>query len=202
MNLGDLRSLLLLQARTDAPGVVVNAPTWINLSILRICKEQPPQGWWFTRVVESVAADANGRVILSNYPLQVRSVSTSSTVLERIDPSSSYLFSSATEPLAYYVSGNEIVTLAVPLPGTQFKVVYDRKLPDLVNDSDENELTSVAPEVVVSGALVEVSLHLGRVEDSKVWEERFQKGLDELRRLNLRRREAYLGDVLSDARPS
>ena len=202
MNLGDLRRLLLLQARTDAPDVVVNAPTWINLSILRICKEQPPQGWWFTRTIETVVADANSRIFLSFYPIQVRSVNAAAVVLEKIDPSSSYLFVGATGPTAYYVIEREIAVVPPPLPGATFRVVYDRKLPELVNDSDENELTIFAPEVVVYGALVEVSLHLGRVEDSKVWEERFQRGLDELRRLNLRRREAYLGDVLSDARPS
>ena len=202
MNLGDLRRLLLLQARTDAPDVVVNAPTWINLSILRICKEQPPQGWWFTRTIETTSADANNRVFLSTYPIQVRSVTSSAVVLEKIDPSSAYLFAGATSPAAYYVVEREIVVLPPPLPGTVFKVVYDRKLPNLVNDTDENELTLFAPEVVVYGALIDVSLHLGRVEDSKVWEEKFQRGLDELRRLNLRRREAYLGDVLSDARPS
>lgn len=202
MNLSALRQLLLLQARTDAPDVVSYSSLWINLSILRICKEQPPQGWWFTRISESLSADISGDVTLSYTPIQVRSATVGSTILEKIDPSSAYLFSGSASPLAFYVEGNKLKIIPPAPLGTIVKVVYDRKLPDLVNDSDENELTVFAPEVVVSGALVDVSLHLGRVEDAKVWEERFQRGLDELRRLNLRRREAYLGDVLSDARPS
>lgn len=202
MNLSQLRQLLLLQARTDAPDIVTFSNTWINLSILRICREQPPQGWWFTRTVEGVSVGISGNITLSYVPLQVRSVQLGSIVLEKIDPSSSYLFSGSSVPVAYYVDGSNIVIVPPAIAGSTGKVVYDRKLPDLVNDTDENELTVVAPEVVVYGALVDASLHLGRIEDSKVWEERFQKGLDELRRLNLRRREAYLGDVLSDARPS
>lgn len=202
MNLGELRRLLLLQARTDAPDVSLSAPTWINLSILRICKEQPPQGWWFTRTIETLMTDVNGRLTLSSYPIQVRSVIHASVPLERIDPSSSYLFAAATSPAAYYVVGKEIVIVPPPPPGLPFRVVYDKMFPELVNDTDENELTVFAPETVVHGALIEVALHLGRVEDAKIWEERFQRSLDELRRLNLRRREVYVGDVLSDARPT
>lgn len=202
MTLSQLRQLLLLQARTDAPDVVSYSDVWVNLSILRICREQPPQGWWFTRRTVVVPADLAGNAVLPDVPIQVRSVQVGTTVLEKIDPLSSYLFSGSTVPIAYYVDGSTVVIVPPAVTGSLVKVIYDRKLPDLVNDQDENELTIIAPEVVVYGAMVDVSLHLGRVEDSKVWEERFQRGLDDLRRLNLRRREAYLGDVLSDARPT
>lgn len=202
MTLSQLRQLLLLQARTDAPDVVSYSDVWVNLSILRICREQPPQGWWFTRRTVVVPADLSGNATLPDVPIQVRFVQVGTTVLEKIDPLSSYLFSGSTGPIAYYVDGSTVVIVPPAVAGSLVKVIYDRKLPDLVNDQDENELTIIAPEVVVYGAMVDVSLHLGRVEDSKVWEERFQRGLDDLRRLNLRRREAYLGDVLSDARPT
>lgn len=202
MNLGELRNACLLQARTDAPDVVGNMDLWINMAIRRVCAEQPPYGWWFTERSETIPANAAGNLVLSEVPLEIREVIAGTTRLTKIRSTNAYLFSQAPSTLAYYDVG-KTVYLVPPAPqSTLFRVVYDAMLPDLVVDSDENVLTAVAPDVVIAGAMVEVSLHLGRVEDAQVWDARFKEKLASLQRLNARRRGVAVGDVASDARPS
>jgi len=195
MNFGQLKSLLLAQARSDAPALVSNAGTWINLAQLRVCRDQPPGGWWFTERVETLTVGGDGNVVLSKTPLQVREVFAGATRLLKVQSTDSSLFATASDTSAFYTSGTTVVLLPPALPGTSIKVIYDVALPDLVNDTDSNALTEVFPDIIISGAMVDVSLHLGRVGDVQVWEGRYRQQLKELQDLNYRRRGRLVGDV-------
>ncbi|MCS7107736.1 MAG: hypothetical protein NZ902_06515 [Acidilobaceae archaeon] len=202
MNLGELRNACLLQARSDAPDVVGNMDLWINMAIRRVCTEQPPFGWWFTERAETIPANAAGNLTLSEVPLEIREVIAGTTRLIKIRSTNAYLFAQAPTTAAYYDIGKTVYLVPSSQPAALYRVVYDVVLPDLQSDSDENTLTVVAPDVVIAGAMVEVSLHLGRVEDAQVWETRFREKLASLQRLNARRRGVAAGDIASDARPS
>lgn len=198
MNFGDLKRLLLLQARTDAPDVVTYAGQWINLAQRRICREQPPGGWWFTEYSETLVTNAAGELQLTYFPLQIRDVIAGTIRLQKIRSEQSVLFSTTTTTEAFYVSGRKILTVPPSSAGVSMRVVYDRLLPDLVNDSDTNDLVEAAPDAIVFSAMSDVSLHLGRL-DIQVWEARYNRAIEELRGLNLRRRGILVGDVQSDA---
>lgn len=200
MTFGDLKRLLLLQARSDAPDVVVSSGLWLNLAQRRICRDQPPGGWWFTEYSETLAADSSGNVTLSFIPLQVRDVIAGTTRLQKIRSEQSILFSALTSTVAYYTSAKQILTAPPLVAGALLRIVYDRILPDLSADSDTNDLVEAAPDALVFAAMSDVSLHLGRT-DIQLWEARYARALEELRVLNLRRRGVFVGDVRSDAAP-
>ena len=81
------------------------------------------------------------------------------------------------------------------ITGAIARVVYDRALPDLVNDGDTNVLIEVFPDIVINAAMVDVSVHLGRVQDVQLWEARYKEALKDLAALNARRRGRMVGDV-------
>lgn len=195
MNLGELKALLISQSRSDAPGVVSNATTWLNIAQLRVCRDLPPNGWWFTEIIEPTSVGSDGSIALSRSPLQVREVFLGVVRLLRIQSTGSHVFAGLTTPSAFYVSGDKVVLVPPGTPGAPCKVVYDAALPALVNDSDHNELSDTFPDIYIAAAMVDVALHLGRVGDVQVWEARYQQCLKDLQALNYRRRGRLVGDV-------
>ena len=186
MNFLQLRNALLAQARSDAPGVVTNAGMWLNMAQLRVCRDLPPSGWWFTEVSESIPVNADGNVVVSSTPLQVREVILKGTRLLRIQSTNSWLFSGEAETRAFYDIGRTVVLVPPGETGSIARVVYDRALPELVNDSDTNVLLELFPDIVI---------HLGRNADAQFWESRYKEALRELMGLNARRRGRMVGDA-------
>lgn len=180
MNLATMKSSMQLMMRSNAPDFLNNMTMWINEAQRKVCRLGK---WDFTETEESFSTNQQVYTLSNKYArLSVwRTSGPNSPVdLLLIDASSAALLASSGPPTHFRSpASNQIVFYPAPDTAYSFRVAGHVFLPDFVNDADENELSRVAPYVLVFGALIEAALHLGR--DPSLWKARFEEELVDLR---------------------
>lgn len=186
MNLSTMQSMMDLQMRSNAPDYVNNRTAWLNEVQRNVCKLEK---WDFTEREESFVSWTQTSTLTNRYArLAVIRTSGAGAPMELlpIDAASSVLLPTSGAPThCRYPAGNQVTLYPAPDAPYDIKVAGHIFLPDFSAPGEENELSIVAPFVLIFGTLIEAALHLGR--DPSLWKVRFEGEVQLLRDNHSRR---------------
>lgn len=174
-----------LMNRNDFTDALAN--TFIDQAVGRIQRTLriPPMEKTETYTVTTVTPDT---LVLPNDFLNIKYLYSGSTLLEYVDVGTFLGTFDATgsTPKMYTRLQAALKVKPTPAEGTEITMIYYGEIPDLVQDTDENFLTDIAPDLLTYGALTFAADYF--VDERKpLFEERYAQiysELEEQSRLN------------------
>ena len=139
--------------------------------------------------VGSKTLDANSRVVVPKDFIEAKVFSivigNITIELERKNPAFVLKDKSVSIYPTYFtrIGGEFLISPAMP-EGTEVSLYYTAALTPLALDTDSNWLVTDAPEVLLYGALSELSLYTKNLEEASLWEGKFQSAMVELQNMN------------------
>lgn len=150
--LGIRNQLKALLNRNDITDAI--ADTFIDQTVARIQRTLriPPME---KTLVYTTSEAAPNTLVLPNDFLKLKHLYINDYTLQFKDLNSflRYPELSGNQPQYYTRIQGAYKVKSTPQVGTQINMVYYGEIPDLVNDTDENFLTAIAPDLLVYGAL-------------------------------------------------
>lgn len=171
MNKAGIRNqVLALLNRNDATNTIVD--TFIDQAVARIQRTLriPPME---KVLVTTTVADLPDTITLPVDYLGMKHLYVADRVLEFNDVGTFISQPTTTgKPSVYTRIQGALKVKPIPGAGTEITMIYYGEIPDLVNDTDENFLTVIAPDLLIYGALTFASDYY--VDDRKqIFEDRF-----------------------------
>lgn len=180
MNLSTMESFMSLQMRSNASDFTSNRKGWINEVQRKACLLEK---WDFTEAEEIFSTTLSVYTLGSKFSrLSVWRTTGANAPLELllIDVASATLLPASGAPTHFRSPAlNQVAFHPAPDVAYTFRVAGNKFLTDFVLAGDETELSIVAPYVLIFGALIEASIHLGR--DPSLWKARFEEEMTILR---------------------
>lgn len=178
MNKGQIRSqFLALLDRNDCSNEL--ADTFLEQGLARIQRTLRVPTMEKSITYTTTSTDP-GTLLLPLDFLNTKFLYSENTLLEFVDLGR-FLGTSETGPCprVYTRLRDSLKVRAIPAVGTQFTLVYYGEIPDLTSDTSTNFVTSIAPDLLVYGALVYASDYF--IDDRKAsFEDSFMRTYSEL----------------------
>lgn len=169
-----------LQMRSNASDFTSNRKAWINEVQRKVCLLEK---WDFTEQDQAFASAAASFTLTERYArisLWRTTGANSPLELLLLDIGSVTLLPATGAPTHFRSpAGNQVAFHPAPDVSYSFRAAGHKFLTDFAVAGDENELSIVAPYVLIFGALIEAALHLGR--DPSLWKARFEEEMTILR---------------------
>jgi hypothetical protein len=171
MNKAGIRTqVLALLNRNDATNSIVD--TFIDQAVARIQRTLriPPME---KVLITTTNADLPNTIALPEDFLGMKHLYATDRVLEFVDVGTFISKpNSVGTPSMYTRIQGSLQVKPIPGPATDITMIYYGEIPDLVNDTDENFLTAIAPDLLVYGALTFAS-DFYVDERKQIFEDRF-----------------------------
>jgi hypothetical protein len=184
MNLSDIWGQVSRYIRSDAAADFIT--DWINLAQDDICKLAP--GFWnsVTQTL-TLSAGSSGPYALSARPIAMGEVIdlTTGVVLHGVREDQVTFYQTVSAPVVYVVRDTSIYVYAAPSTDRQLSVSYYRLLAPLVNSTDTNALTELAPMAIIARAVGFGLRYIGVTgQELADWDRLFEQEVAMLKRLD------------------
>lgn len=177
MNYSDIKTNFLgLLNRSDP--TTAQVATWIALGIDRAQRLLVTPA--SEKVVTYGVASGFTTLAVPGDYLKMIALSVNGRELTRVEPTVARMLAKVVGCARVYArDGAQIVIGELPQPGDTIQINYQSNFSDLVADADANWLTDIAPDVILSGAMVFACRHFNdsRLQD---YEAQFQQAISDL----------------------
>lgn len=150
--LGIRNQIKALIARNDTTDAIID--TFIDQAIARIQRtlRVPPMEKSYITTTPTVDPEI---LVLPNDYLQLKHLYRDTSAIEFVDVATFLKTQDApgNPPKIYTRIQGSFLLKPTPAPGTKLTMIYYGEIPDLVNDTDTNFITEIAPDLLVYGAL-------------------------------------------------